>query len=181
MPPWKLSTKTRSLKRRVRPARQRSDIRPFPRNIHTQRRSARSDKTLYVSLHNGSAVAAWTWLRKRVSLVPVGRQQEFASAPSSHPSHMAMNPSGSAVYVAVENSDLVTVIDNDPASPRVPSGDREHRCPAGRNARHEDTRRGAESSHLHSRRKDPAGQPRLAQRRGASFRSNAAAMGSSMS
>ena len=74
-------------------------------------------KTLYVSLHNGSAVAVVDLASETVSLVPVGRQQEFASAPSSHPCHMAMNPSGSAVYVAVENSDLITVIDNEPSSP----------------------------------------------------------------
>jgi DNA-binding beta-propeller fold protein YncE len=75
-------------------------------------------KTLYVSLHNGSAVAVVDLASETVSLVPVGRQQEFASAPSSHPCHMAMNPSGSAVYVAVENSDLITVIDNEPSSPK---------------------------------------------------------------
>ena len=75
-------------------------------------------KTLYVSLHNGSAVAVVDLASGAVSLVPVGRQQEFASAPSSHPSHLAFNPSGSAVYVAVENSDLITVIDNEPSSAR---------------------------------------------------------------
>ncbi len=75
-------------------------------------------KTLYVSLHNGSAVAAVDLPSGRAALIPVGRQQEFASSPSSHPSHMAVHPGGKAVYVAVENSDLVTVIDNDPSSPR---------------------------------------------------------------
>ena len=75
-------------------------------------------KTLYVSLHNGSAIAAVDLATGRVSLIPVGGQQDTASAPSSHPSHLAMHPSGNAVYVAVENSDLVTVIDNDPSSPR---------------------------------------------------------------
>jgi DNA-binding beta-propeller fold protein YncE len=74
-------------------------------------------KTLYVSLHNGSAVAVVDLASGTVSLLPVGRQQELASAPSSHPCHMAVSPSGNAVYVAVENSDLIAVIDNDPSSP----------------------------------------------------------------
>jgi DNA-binding beta-propeller fold protein YncE len=75
-------------------------------------------QTLYVSLHNGSAVAAVDLASGKSTLLPVGRQQGFASAPSSHPGHMVASPSGSAVYVAVENSDLVAVIDNNPASPR---------------------------------------------------------------
>jgi len=74
-------------------------------------------RTLYVSLHNGSAVAAVDLHTGKASLIQVGRQQEFASAPSSHPGHLVVSPSGDAVYVAVENSDLVSVIDNNPSSP----------------------------------------------------------------
>ncbi len=73
-------------------------------------------QTLYVSLHNGSAVAAVDLPSGKASLIQVGRQQEFASAPSSHPGHLVASPSGNAVYVAVENSDLVSVIDNNPSS-----------------------------------------------------------------
>ena len=73
-------------------------------------------QTLYVSLHNGSAVAAVDLPTGKASLIQVGRQQEFASAPSSHPGCLVASPSGNAVYVAVENSDLVSVIDNHPAS-----------------------------------------------------------------
>jgi hypothetical protein len=53
-----------------------------------------------------------------VEHVPLGLQQTGPSSPSSHPSHLVFHPSGKAVYVAVENSDQVTVIDSDPASPR---------------------------------------------------------------
>jgi len=74
-------------------------------------------QTLYVSLHNGSAVAAVDLPTGKASLIQVGRQQEFASAPSSHPGCLAVSPSGNAVYVAVENSDIVSVIDNNPSSP----------------------------------------------------------------
>ncbi len=74
-------------------------------------------QTLYVSLHNGSAVAAVDLSTGISSLIQVGRQQEFASAPSSHPGCLVASPSGNAVYVAVENSDLVSVIDNQPSSP----------------------------------------------------------------
>lgn len=73
-------------------------------------------KTLYVSLYNGSAVAAVDLASAKVQLEPLGIQQAGPSSPSSHPSHLAVHPSGKAVYVAVENSDLVSVIDNDPAS-----------------------------------------------------------------
>jgi DNA-binding beta-propeller fold protein YncE len=75
------------------------------------------ERTLYVSLYNGSSVAAVDLSSGEGSLIQVGRQQEFASAPSSHPGHMVCSPSGNEVYVAVENGDLVSVIDNNPASP----------------------------------------------------------------
>jgi DNA-binding beta-propeller fold protein YncE len=74
-------------------------------------------QTLYVSLHNGSAVAAVDLASGKASLVPIGRQPDFASAPSSHPGHIVASPDGNAIYVAVENSDLVSVIDNNPSSP----------------------------------------------------------------
>ncbi len=74
-------------------------------------------KTLYVSLYNGSAIAVVDLLTSQVTSLPVGTQQKGPSSPSSHPSHLAVHPSGKAVYVAVENSDLVSVIDNDPTSP----------------------------------------------------------------
>ncbi len=110
-----LSTRTKSLKRvfnlHVNPRHP-----AIPSEYPYATALCRQRKTLYVSLHNGSAVAVVDLASGAVSLLPVGRQQEFASAPSSHPCHMAMNPSGSAVYVAVENSDLVTVIDNQPSS-----------------------------------------------------------------
>jgi hypothetical protein len=75
-------------------------------------------QTLYVSLHNGSAVAAVDLASGKATLLPVGRQQELPSAPSSHPGHLVASPSGDVIYVAVENSDLVSVIDNNPSSPR---------------------------------------------------------------
>jgi DNA-binding beta-propeller fold protein YncE len=74
-------------------------------------------RTLYVSLHNGSAVAAVDLATGAVSRLPVGIQPDAPSAPSSHPCHLAVHPSGKAVYVAVENSDQIAVIDNDPDSP----------------------------------------------------------------
>ena len=52
----------------------------------------------------------------KASHLPVGLQQTGPSSPSSHPSHMAVHPSGKAVFVAVENTDLISLIDNDPAS-----------------------------------------------------------------
>lgn len=73
--------------------------------------------TLYVSLHNGSGVAAIDLKTGTASLIEVGRQQNFASAPASHPGHLIASPSGNEIYVAVENSDLVSVIDNRPESP----------------------------------------------------------------
>ncbi|MEW5975810.1 MAG: bifunctional YncE family protein/alkaline phosphatase family protein [Acidobacteriota bacterium] len=72
--------------------------------------------TLYVSLYNGSAVAAVDLSSKQSLLLPVGTQPTHPSSPSSHPSHLAIHPSGKFVFVAVENSDLVSVIDNDPTS-----------------------------------------------------------------
>ncbi len=74
-------------------------------------------KTLYVSLYNGSAVAAVDLVSRKVTRLPLGVQQAGPSSPSSHPSHLAVHPSGKTVYVAVENSDQIGVIDNDPASP----------------------------------------------------------------
>ncbi len=74
-------------------------------------------RTLYVSLYNGAAVAAVDLATGAVTRLPVGVQPAEAAAPSSHPCHLAVHPSGRAVYVAVENSDQVAVIDNDPASP----------------------------------------------------------------
>lgn len=75
-------------------------------------------RTLYVSLYNGSAVAVVDLATAEVRAVAMGVRQSGPSSPSSHPSHLALHPSGRAVYVAVENSDLVSVIDNDPSSPR---------------------------------------------------------------
>jgi DNA-binding beta-propeller fold protein YncE len=74
-------------------------------------------KTLYVSLYNGSAISIIDLLTGRARHLPVGEQQTGPSSPSSHPSHLALHPSGHAVFVAVENSDLISVIDGDPASP----------------------------------------------------------------
>lgn len=77
--------------------------------------------TLYVSLHNGSAIAAVDLKTGTASLIGVGRHQDFASAPASHPGHLIASPSGNEIYVAVENSDLVSVIDNRPSSPNYRS------------------------------------------------------------
>lgn len=74
-------------------------------------------KTLYVSLYNGSAVSVVNLETGQASHITVGLQQTGPSSPSSHPSHLAVHPSGKAVFVAVENTDLISVIDNDPASP----------------------------------------------------------------
>src|SRR5262249_32408412 len=73
-------------------------------------------KTLYVSLYNGSAIAVVDLATGEVTSLQVGNQPIGPSSPSSHPSHLGVHPSGKAVYVAVENSDLVCVIDNDPRS-----------------------------------------------------------------
>ncbi|MCI0620766.1 MAG: beta-propeller fold lactonase family protein [Acidobacteria bacterium] len=73
-------------------------------------------KTLYVSLYNGSAVSVVDLATGKASHFPVGLQQTGPSAPSSHPSHLAVHPAGKAVFVAVENTDLVSIIDNDPSS-----------------------------------------------------------------
>lgn len=74
-------------------------------------------RTLYVSLYNGSAVSVVDLESGQAIHVPVGQQQSGPSSPSSHPSHLAVHPAGKAVFVAVENSDIVSVIDNDPRSP----------------------------------------------------------------
>ena len=73
-------------------------------------------KTLYVSLYNGSAVSVVDLATGKASHLPVGLQQTGPSLPSSHPSHMAVHPSGKAVFVAVENTDLISIIDDDPSS-----------------------------------------------------------------
>src|SRR5262249_25030859 len=73
-------------------------------------------KTLYVSLYNGSAVSVVDLVTGKTSHLPVGMQQAGPSSPSSHPSHIALHPTGKAVFVAVENTDLISIIDNDPAS-----------------------------------------------------------------
>jgi DNA-binding beta-propeller fold protein YncE len=75
-------------------------------------------RTLYVSLYNGSSVAGVDLATGVVTRLPVGVQPAASAAPSSHPCHLAVHPSGHAVYVAVENSDQVSIIDNDPASNR---------------------------------------------------------------
>ena len=73
-------------------------------------------RTLYVSLYNGSAVAAVDLATGKVTRLPLGLQQAGPSSPSSHPGHLAVLPSSKTVYVAVENSDQVSVIDDNPAS-----------------------------------------------------------------
>jgi DNA-binding beta-propeller fold protein YncE len=73
-------------------------------------------KTLYVSLYNGSAIAAVDLTGGKAKLLPVGVQQSGPSLPSSHPSHLAVHPSGKLVCVTVENSDQVALINNDPSS-----------------------------------------------------------------
>ena len=73
-------------------------------------------KTLSVSLYNGSAVSVVDLASGKASHLPVGLQQTGPSLPSSHPSHMAVHPSGKAVFVAVENTDLISIIDDDPSS-----------------------------------------------------------------
>ncbi len=110
-----LSTKTRSVKR-VFDLHLNPKHPAIPAEYPYATALCPRGRTLYVSLHNGSAVAFVDLPTGQASLIPVGRQQEFASAPSSHPGCLAASPSGNAVYVAVENSDLVTVIDNNPES-----------------------------------------------------------------
>jgi DNA-binding beta-propeller fold protein YncE len=111
-----LSTKTRTLKR-VFDLHLNPKHPAIPAEYPYATAVAPRGRTLYVSLHDGSAVAAVDLPTGKASLIQVGRQQEFASAPSSHPGYLVANPSGDAVYVAVENSDLVSVIDNNPSSP----------------------------------------------------------------
>lgn len=71
-------------------------------------------RTLFVSLYNGSSVAVIHLADGKVEFIPVGTQIAGQSMPSSHPSHMAVHPSGKWLYVAVENSDLISVIGNEP-------------------------------------------------------------------
>jgi DNA-binding beta-propeller fold protein YncE len=112
-----LSTKTRALKR-VFDLHLNPKHPAIPAEYPFATALCPKGRTLYVSLHNGSAVAAVDLPTGKAALIPMGRQQEFASAPSSHPGCLAASPSGNAVYVAVENSDLVSVIDNNPSSPQ---------------------------------------------------------------
>jgi DNA-binding beta-propeller fold protein YncE len=111
-----LSTKTRALKR-VFDLHLNPKHPAIPAEYPYATALCPRGRTLYVSLHNGSAVAAVDLPTGNASLIQVGRQQEFASAPSSHPGCLVASPSGNAVYVAVENSDLLSVIDNNPSSP----------------------------------------------------------------
>jgi DNA-binding beta-propeller fold protein YncE len=75
-------------------------------------------KTLYVSLYNDSSVAVVDLTTGEASRLPLGIQQAGPSSPSSHPSHLAIHPSGKWVGIAVENSDLISLIDNNPVSPQ---------------------------------------------------------------
>jgi DNA-binding beta-propeller fold protein YncE len=111
-----LSTKTGKVRRRFN-LHTRLDRPALPSEYPYATAVPPDGKTLYVSLYNGSAIAMVDLVTGQVVSLPVGNQQTEPSSPSSHPSHMAVHPSGKAVYVAVENSDLVCVIDNNPASP----------------------------------------------------------------
>jgi hypothetical protein len=111
-----LSTKTRTLKR-VFDLHLNPKHPAIPAEYPYATAVDRRGRTLYVSLHDGSAVAAVDLPTGKASLIQVGRQQEFASAPSSHPGYLVSSPSVDIVYVAVENSDLVSVIDSNPSSP----------------------------------------------------------------
>ncbi len=71
-------------------------------------------RSLFVTLYNGSAVAQVDLSTAKVQFIPVGTQIPGGSMPSSHPSHLVMHPSGKFVFVAVENSDQLTVIGSDP-------------------------------------------------------------------
>jgi hypothetical protein len=115
-----LSTKTRKLRRYFN-LHVRSDRPALPSEYPYATAISPDGKTLYVSLYNGSAIAVLDLVTAQVTSLPVGDQQAGPSAPSSHPSYLAVHPSGKAVYVAVENSDLVSSIDNDPASPKYRS------------------------------------------------------------
>ncbi len=112
-----LSTKTRSI-RRVFNLHSNPAHPALPAEYPYACAVSPDGRTLYVSLYNGSAVAVVDLATGAVKQLPVGLQQTGPSSPSSHPSHLAVHPAGKAVYVAVENSDRVSVIDNDPASPR---------------------------------------------------------------
>ena len=111
-----LSTKTGRVKRRFN-LHTRSDRPALPSEYPYATAVTLDGKTLYVSLYNGSAIAVVDLMTGKVISLPVGNQQIGPSSPSSHPSHLVVHPSGRAVYVAVENSDLVSIIDNNPASP----------------------------------------------------------------
>ena len=82
-------------------------------------------KTLYVSLYNGSAVSVVDLATGKASHLPVGLQQTGPSSPSSHPSHMAVHPSGKAVFVAVENTDLISLDRQRPRFQDLSQGGRE--------------------------------------------------------
>ena len=112
-----LSTKTRKVRRRFN-LHTRPDRPALPSEYPYATAIPQDGKTLYVSLYNGSAIAVVDLITGKVTSLPVGNQQAGPSSPSSHPSHLAVHPSGKAIYAAVENSDLVAVIDNDPASPK---------------------------------------------------------------
>jgi len=115
-----LSTKTRKVKRLFN-LHIRLDRPALPSEYPYATAIPPDGKTLYVSLYNGSAIAVVDLVTGKVTSLPVGDQQAGPSSPSSHPSHLAVHPSGKAVYVAVENSDLVSAIDNDPGSPKYRS------------------------------------------------------------
>ena len=110
-----LSTKTGRVRRRFN-LHTRSDRPALPSEYPYATAVPQDGKTLYVSLYNGSAIAVVDLATGEVTSLQVGNQPTGPSLPSSHPSHLAVHPSGKAVYVAVENSDLVCVIDNDPGS-----------------------------------------------------------------
>ena len=112
-----LSTKTGRVKRRFN-LHTRSDHPALPSEYPYATAVPQDGKSLYVSLYNGSAIAVVDLATAEVVSLPVGNQQTGPSSPSSHPSHLAVHPSGKAVYAAVENGDLVSVIDNDIASPK---------------------------------------------------------------
>ncbi|PYV93109.1 MAG: hypothetical protein DMG05_02525 [Acidobacteria bacterium] len=112
-----LSTKTRKVRRRFN-LHTRPDRPALPSEYPYATAIPQDGMTLYVSLYNGSAIAVVDLITGKVTSLPVGNQQAGPSSPSSHPSHLAVHPSGKAIYAAVENSDLVAVIDNDPASPK---------------------------------------------------------------
>ena len=112
-----LSTKTRSV-RRVFDLHTHPGHPALPAEYPYACAIGSGGRTLYVTLYNGSAVSAVDLATGKVARLPLGIQQAGPSSPSSHPSHMAVQPGGKAVFVAVENSDQVGVIDDDPDSAR---------------------------------------------------------------